>query len=99
MLFTNKEGLKQNGEVEISIHPWTDAESNRYDSYQGLVFMDNQPLWQMEFVTPQNWQPMEGKYSAQLAFIRGVEWPVVLLTSEGLLYPRLKPRRAPGAQR
>lgn len=61
--------------------------------------MDNQPLWQMEFVTPQNWQPGEGKYSAQLAFIRGVEWPVVIRTSEGLLYPRLKPRRASGAQR
>ena len=60
--------------------------------------MDSQPLWQMEFVTPQNWQPGEGKHSAQLAFIRGVEWPVVILTSEGLLYPRLKPRRASGVR-
>jgi len=33
----------------------------------------------------QNWQPGEGKYSAQLAFIRGVEWPVVILTSEDLV--------------
>ncbi|MDP2853075.1 MAG: hypothetical protein Q8O28_02370 [Smithellaceae bacterium] len=94
-----KEGLKQDGAVEISIHQWTDAESNRHDSYWGLISMDNQPLWQMEFVTPQNWQLGEGKHSAQLAFIRGVAWPVVVLTSEGLLYPRLKPRRASGAQR
>ena len=56
-------------------------------------------LWQMEFVQPQNWQPKEGRYPAELVFIRGVEWPVVLLTSDGLLYPRLKPRRVPGGQR
>jgi hypothetical protein len=94
-----REGMKQNGDVEISIHQWTDAESNQYESYNGLILMDNQPLWQMEFVQPQNWQPKEGHYPAELAFIRGVEWPVVLLTSDGLLYPRLKPRRVPGGQR
>jgi hypothetical protein len=32
-------------------------------------------------------------------FIPGVEWPVVTLTDDGLLYPRLKPRRADGFQR
>jgi len=93
-----KEGLKQNGAVEISIHRWKDTESNQYESYQGLISMDNQPLWQMEFVTPQSWQPLEGRHSAQLAFIRGVEWPVVILTCDGLLYPRLKPKRASGIQ-
>jgi hypothetical protein len=93
-----REGLKQNGAVEISIHQWTDAESKHYEFYQGLISMDNQPLWQMEFVTPQNWQPAEGKHSAQLVFIRGVEWPVVILTGDGLMYPRLKPRRVFGIQ-
>jgi len=53
----------------------------------------------MEFVQPQNWQPKEGRYPAELVFIRGVAWPVVLLTSDGLLYPHLKPRRVPGGQR
>ena len=94
-----REGMKQNGDVEISIHQWTDAESNQYESYQGRILMVNQPLWQMEFVQPQNWQPKEGRYPAELVFIRGVEWPVVLLASDGLLYPRLKPRRIPGGQR
>lgn len=89
-----KEGLKQDGAVEIYIDHWTDAEANRYESYRGLVLMDNQPLWHMEFVTPQSWQPAEGPHFAQLVFIRGVEWPVVILTREGLLYPRWKPRRA-----
>jgi len=94
-----REGMKQNGAVEISIHQWTDAESNQYESNQGRILMDNQPLWQMEFVQPQNWQSKEGRYPAELVFIGGVEVPVVLLASDGLLYPRLKPRRIPGGQR
>lgn len=91
-----REGLRQKGAVLITIHLWTDAESNAHEAYRGLVSMDHQPLWQMEFVTPQNWQPEAGKYPAELAFVRGVEWPVVILTDDGLLVPRLTPRRASG---
>ena len=94
-----KEGVKQDGDVKIRIHQWTDAELSQYESYNGMILMDNQPLWQMVFVQPQNWHPKEGRYPAELVFIRGVTWPVVLLTSDGLLYPRLKPRRVPGGQR
>ncbi|PKN18198.1 MAG: hypothetical protein CVU71_11835 [Deltaproteobacteria bacterium HGW-Deltaproteobacteria-6] len=89
-----REGNKQNGSVEISIRRWTDAESNQHESYEGLISMESRPLWRMEFVTPQNWQPLEGRHPAQLIFIRGVEWPVVILTGTGLLYPRFKPKRA-----
>lgn len=92
-----REGLRQKGAVEITISRWTDAESNTHETYRGLVSMDQQPLWQMEFVTPENWQPETGVFSAELAFVRGVEWPVVILTDNGLLYPRLTPRRASGA--
>lgn len=89
-----KEGLKQSGAVVIAIDHWTDAESNHYESYRGIVSIDNRPLWQMEFATPQDWQPIEGTHSAQLAFIPGIEWPVAVITPDGLLYPRLKPRAA-----
>ncbi len=94
-----KEGFKQNGTVEISIKQWTDPDSHRHESCHGLIAMDNQPLWQMEFVTSHHWQPLERKYSAQLVFISGIEWPVAILTDDGLLYPRLKPRRACGFQK
>jgi len=94
-----KEGFRQNGTVGISMRQWTDPDSHRHESCHGLIAIDNQPLWQMEFVISQHWQPVEGKYRAQLVFIPGVEWPVAILTEEGLLYPRLKPRRADGFQR
>jgi len=89
-----KEGLKHSGAVEIRIDHWTDAESNQHESYQGIILMDKQPLWQMELATPQDWRPIAGIYSAQLAFIPGIEWPVAIITSDGVLYPRLKPRPA-----
>lgn len=89
-----KEGIRQNGEVEISIRHWKDADSNDYKSYRGIIAMNHQPLWLMEFVIPQNWQPAEGKHPAQLVFISGVEWPVVILTGDGLLYPSSKPKSA-----
>jgi len=94
-----KEGFRQNGTVGISMRQWTDPDSHRHESCHGLIAIDNQPLWQMEFVISQHWQPVEGKYRAQLVFTPGVEWPVAILTEEGLLYPRLKPRRADGFQR
>jgi hypothetical protein len=94
-----KEGFRQNGTVEISIRQWTDPDSQQHESCHGLIAMDDQPLWQMEFVTSQHWQPVEGKVPAQLVFIPGVEWPVVIVTGDGLLYPRLKPTHADGFQR
>ncbi|MRR16753.1 MAG: hypothetical protein EG826_09900 [Deltaproteobacteria bacterium] len=89
-----KEGLKRDGAVEIRMDRWTDAESNRFESYQGIVSMDNRPLWHMDFATPQDWQPIAGRYSVQLAFIPGIAWPVAIITNDGVLYPRLKPRPA-----
>ncbi|NLA41413.1 MAG: hypothetical protein GX874_08405 [Smithella sp.] len=91
-----REGVKQKGAVEISFHSWKDAESNVHESCRGLISMDGRPLWEMEFAAPGHWRPREGSYPARLAFIRGVEWPVVILTQEGLLYPRLKPRQRRG---
>lgn len=92
-----REGVKQNGTVLISRRQWSDGGSN-HESYQGLISMNNQPLWEMDFVQPQGWEPVEGLYQAELAFIRGVEWPVVLLTDDGLLYPNSKPKRTSLAQ-
>ncbi len=94
-----KEGFRQNGTVEISIQQWTGPDSNRHESCHGLIAMDDQPMWQMEFVTSMHWKPAQRKYCAQLVFIPDVQWPVVILTDDGLLYPRLKPRRADGFQK
>jgi len=92
-----KDGMRQEGSVEISILQWTDAESNRHETYRGLVLIDQRPAWQMEFASPGGWQPAEGTYPAQIVFLIGVDWPVAILTAEGLLYPAARPKRAPAS--
>jgi hypothetical protein len=89
-----KEGMRREGKVEISIHQWTDAEGNRYETYRGVVLIDKRPAWRMEFATPAEWQPAEGIYRAQIVFLTGIAWPVAVVTSDGLLYPRFRPERA-----
>lgn len=89
------EGVRQNGEVEIGIHLWPDGE-REHESYRGLISMNRQPLWEMDFAQPAGWTPVIGKQQATLVFIRGISWPVVLILENGLLYPGGKPRRAGG---
>lgn len=88
-------GFKQSGAVEISLHTWPDGEKEQ-ESYQGVIFVDHQPLWQMNFVQPRGWEPEIGVHSVELAFIQGIEWPVIIILKEGLLYPGSKPRRPAG---
>ncbi|MFO7569339.1 MAG: hypothetical protein R6W75_06035 [Smithellaceae bacterium] len=90
-----REGIRQEGTVEIIMKQWPDGVT-QHEACHGRIFMNQQPLWEMEFVTPHNWQPAEGTYPAQLAFIRGVDWPVVVMTRDGLLYPRVKPEKITG---
>lgn len=87
-----REGIRQSGSVDITIRQWQDAENNSHEDYSGRIMLDRQPLWQMDFATPQHWQPEKGQYPAQLVFIRGVEWPVLILTENGLLYPASRPK-------
>lgn len=89
-----RQGWRQEGTVEISIFRWTDDESNEFETYRGEIAVEDRPLWEMEFVQPRNWQPVPGRFDAQLVFLSGVEWPVAIVTAFGLLYPRTKPRRA-----
>ena len=87
-----RKGICQSGRVEILLHRWKAAESE-HESYRGIISQDGQPLWQMDFVQPRGWIPAIGPHPAELYFIQGVEWPVVLVLQDGILYPGSKPRR------
>ena len=87
------EGIRQNGMVDISLRMDSDGE-RKYEIFQGIISMNNVPLWKMDFIQPQQWEPTPGLHSAQLAFIRGIEWPVILILDNGVLCPSRKPERA-----
>jgi hypothetical protein len=48
--------------------------------------------WRFEF-NPAGWIPKTGDYPAELRFVDGVEWPVLIVTEAGILYPKYAPTR------
>ena len=78
-------GTRTCGEVSFSITRWSDS-----DTYIATIVSGCGQPWKFEFI-PQGWTPVEETAEAELVFISGVEWPVLLLTSNGLLYPRYTP--------
>ncbi len=86
------EGIRQNGVVEITKKKWT-VDAHNFESFTGRVFMDNRPMWQMDFAQPQEWEPSCGVHAGELAFIRGIDWPVAVILDGGILYPSAKPAR------
>lgn len=49
--------------------------------------------WSFEF-NPQDWLPDTGDHTAELRFINGVDWPALIVTEAGILYPKSTPTRA-----
>ncbi|HDD61037.1 MAG TPA: hypothetical protein ENF22_00730 [Chloroflexi bacterium] len=41
----------------------------------------------------QGWHPQEGDTQVNIFYVTGVHWPVLLITQEGVLFPRFKPKR------
>ena len=78
------EGVRLPGEVSFSITRWSDS-----DTYHATIISGVKP-WNFEFI-PQGWVPTSGKTEAELVYIDGVEWPVLLLTAQGILHPRYTP--------
>jgi len=91
------EGIRQEGTVDIRLRRLSDGEKE-HEVFQGVVSMDHQPLWQMDFIQPRGWEPIPGLHSIQLAFIRGVAWPVVLILDDGILIPANSPERISKSQ-
>ena len=81
-----REGARAGGHVQITVTPGTEA-----TSYSAAV-RDRGARWSFEFV-PIEWAPMAGEREAQLVYLRGVEWPVLVVVDEGILVPRYKPKR------
>ena len=86
------EGVRQTGTVEIEKKKTT-MDAHEFQSFTGLVCLDNRPMWQIDFAQPDGWEPISGVHPAELVFIRGKDWPVALLLEAGILYPSVRPKR------
>lgn len=83
-------GRRSKGNVSIAIT----RDPTGFDRYVATVRGESQHAWQFEF-TPNHWQPTEGDFKAEIYYLRGVEWPTLLLTEGGILFPAFTPKMMP----
>ena len=81
------EGTKSKGTVFIEVSEYDD-----YPEYRAIVH-GMTGIWSFQF-SPQNWMPKEGNFEAQLFHVAGVEWPALLTTPEGILFPAFEPKKS-----
>ncbi|MBC8025121.1 MAG: hypothetical protein H7Y89_03950 [Steroidobacteraceae bacterium] len=82
-----REGVRVRGSVEIVVKP--DSESPSYFA----TTTDRGVRWKMQFIAT-GWKPVDGSFPAELVYVRGAEWPVLVLLDAGIIVPRFKPARA-----
>ncbi len=80
-------GSKSHGTVQIGITKWSDS-----DTYHATVNVAPSQRWRFEFI-PLGWQPSEGEFEAEFFAHPSVEWPALVQTNQGILYPRYNPKR------
>jgi hypothetical protein len=81
-------GRRSNGDVSIAIT----RDSTAFDRYVATVRDESQQAWKFEF-TPNNWAPTEGNFKAEIYYLRGVDWPALLITEGGILFPAFTPEK------
>lgn len=59
--------------------------------WHATVMPEGAAGWRMDFV-PFCWTPHLGTAPARALFLNEVEWPVLVIAAEGILYPRYRPQ-------
>ena len=81
-------GTQSKGKISIAIT----RDPTEFDRYVATVRDKSPHAWQFEF-TPNDWEPTEGNYDVEIIHVSGVEWPALLLTSEGIVFPAFTPKK------
>lgn len=84
-VLATQRGMPSRGNLTITA--WSDTES-----YQATVTDRLGHVWEFEFI-PQGWKPEAGESEATIYTIPSVAWPVLVSTTQGLLFPRYQPKR------
>lgn len=76
------------GTFEVKIEEWSDSPTYRARFHHH----DSGSYWNFEFI-PQGWSPVAGRLEGQLYFLPDHQWPSLIVTEKGILFPRFKPKR------
>lgn len=83
-------GRRSRGDVSITIT----RDPTSFDDYVATVQDETQDAWRFEF-NPHYWEPREGNYGTEIYYVRGVDWPALLVTEGGIVFPAFTPTRIP----
>jgi len=83
-----RNGRRSKGTVSISIS----RDPTTFDHYVATVRDESEYAWQFEF-TPSCWEPIAGDYNAEIYYVTGVDWPALLRTPDGVLFPAFTPKK------
>jgi len=81
-------GRRSKGNVSIAIT----RDSTEFDRYVATVRDQPKYAWQFEF-TPCDWEPAEGEFDAEIYYVRGAEWPALLVISDDIFFPAFTPKK------
>ena len=78
--------------ARIDINPLPDYDSPHFEA---VVSIDRHTAWKITF--PQtDWKPVEGPVDAAFYRVPNIPWPALVITAQGIIWPRAKPTRVNG---
>jgi hypothetical protein len=83
---------RSTGTVQITVGNWSGSDSYQATVQGGARTGDAPARWRFEFI-PLGWRPVAGRYTAVLFAHPALEWPALIQTEQGIIYPRYKPER------
>lgn len=84
-----RDGKPSKGGVSITIT----KDPTEFDRHVATVRDEGKHVvWRFQF-TPNHWEPTEGELEAEIYYVRGVEWPALLVTPKGILFPAFSPKK------
>ncbi len=83
-------GTSSTGRVSITAYFYDGA-----PEYCAVVHGTPGGPWRFMF-SPQHWTPKTGTYDAEIRHVEGVDWPALVITHQGILFPAFMPDKFAG---
>ena len=80
-------GKNERAILVLKIDEWSDSKN-----FVGQITARD-IVWEMTFCPPLGWTPQPGEYKVSAYFCDKAEWPSLIMTDEGILYPQSKPKK------
>jgi hypothetical protein len=79
--------VKTNCLININVENWTEPRN-----YYAQIVEDNGSIWKFGFM-PLDGEIQEGTFKAKLVWVDQVDWPVLIETEDGIIYPKQIPKK------